>query len=95
MNREPREPSCRERVCIPPTWWSGAEQRGALEALAVHGRRRKKTAEEVELERLRRQDRQLQTELAPTKAALDIVGKAHALLEQLSESADTEPRSKQ
>jgi transposase len=32
-------------------------------------------------------------ELARTKAALEIVGKAHALLEQLSESADSEPRS--
>jgi transposase len=33
-------------------------------------------------------------ELAKTRAALEIVGKAHALLEMLSESADTDPRSK-
>ena len=35
-----------------------------------------------------------ETELARTRAALDLVGKAHALLETLSESADTEPRSR-
>ena len=35
-----------------------------------------------------------EAELARTKAALDLVGKAHALLETLSESADIERRSK-
>jgi transposase len=35
----------------------------------------------------------LEAELARTKAALEIVGKAHALLGQLSESADSESRS--
>jgi transposase-like protein len=34
-----------------------------------------------------------EAELARTRAALDLVGKAHALLETLSESADTPPRS--
>jgi transposase len=34
-----------------------------------------------------------EAELARSKAALEIVGKAHALLEMLSESADTDPRS--
>ena len=72
--------------------WRRARDAGALEALAVGGRRGKKTAEQVELERLRRQNEQLRAELSRTKAALDIVGKAHALLEQLSESADTERR---
>ena len=32
-------------------------------------------------------------ELAKTRAALDLMGKAHALLETLSESADKPPRS--
>ena len=33
--------------------------------------------------------------MATTETALDIMGKAHALLEQISESADTEqPRKK-
>jgi transposase len=34
-----------------------------------------------------------EAELARSKAALEIVGKVHALLETLSESADTPPRS--
>jgi transposase len=44
-------------------------------------------------ERLARENERLAAELARTKAALEIVGKAHALLEMLSESADTDPPS--
>jgi transposase-like protein len=51
-------------------------------------RRVKKTAEQLELEQLRRQNQKLQTDLARTRIALDIMGKAHALLEEISESAD-------
>ena len=51
-------------------------------------------AEEVELDKLRRQNERLSRELAKTQTALEITGKVHALLEQLSESADTENRSK-
>jgi len=43
----------------------------------------------VENERLRRENEKLTAELARTKAALEVVGKAHALLELLSESADS------
>jgi transposase-like protein len=50
----------------------------------------KKTAEQIELERLRRQNAKLQSELNKTRIALDIMGKAHALLEEISESADIE-----
>ena len=46
------------------------------------------------MERLRRQNERLQAELGRTKAALEIVGKAHALLESLSESADSAPKQK-
>jgi transposase len=49
---------------------------------------------QVELERLRRRNGQLETELVRTRLALEITGKAHALLEMLSESAATEPKSK-
>jgi hypothetical protein len=48
----------------------------------------------VELNRSRRQVARLEAELQRTKMALEIMGKAHALLELISESADTEPRSK-
>jgi transposase len=48
----------------------------------------------AENERLRRENEKLAAELARTKAALEIVGKAHALLEMLSESADSEKKPK-
>jgi transposase-like protein len=56
--------------------------------VAPHRRRRAPTAEQVEVERLRRQNEKLARDLARTQAALDIMGKAHALLELLSESAE-------
>jgi transposase len=49
-------------------------------------------AAEAENERLRRENEKLAAELARTKAALEVVGKAHALLELLSESADSEKK---
>lgn len=45
----------------------------------------KKSAETVELERLRARNAKLEADLLKTRTALDIMGKAHALLEQLSE----------
>ena len=51
-------------------------------------RRRGPTGEQAELQRLRRQNEKLARDLARTQAALDIMGKAHALLELLSESAE-------
>ena len=52
------------------------------------GRAKKKSSEQLELERPRRQNEKLQADLKKTRMALDIMGKAHALLEELSESAD-------
>ncbi|GAA1278767.1 hypothetical protein GCM10009609_47680 [Pseudonocardia aurantiaca] len=40
------------------------------------------------MERLRARNAKLESDLTKTRTALDIMGKAHALLEQLSESAD-------
>ena len=51
-------------------------------------RRRRPTGEQAEVERLRRQNEKLARDLARTQAALEIMGKAHALLELLSESAE-------
>jgi transposase len=68
--------------------WRKARDRGTLHAPA----RRRKSAEQVELERLRKRTERLEAELAKTKLALDITGKAHALLELLSESADDETK---
>jgi transposase-like protein len=74
--------------------WRRARDAGALAGLGGQPRSSKRTPEQVELARLRAEKSQLEAELARTKAALDVVGKAHALLELLSESADTESRSK-
>lgn len=79
--------------------WTRARDAGALGAATANrpdatGQRSKRTAEQVELEKLRRQNEKLQADLKKTRMALDIMGKAHALLEELSESADndTPPR---
>jgi len=74
--------------------WRKARHVGALEGLATKGRRTKRSPEQVELDKLRRKTEGLEAELARTRLALEITGKAHALLEMLSESADSEPRSK-
>jgi transposase len=59
----------------------------------LSAQRAKKTAEQAEIVRLRKQCSRLERELARKDAALTIMGKAHALLELLSESADTDPTS--
>ncbi|WP_435872002.1 transposase [Micromonospora echinospora] len=63
---------------------------GTDSGTAVAGSRVKKSAEQIELEKLRRQNEKLQADLKKTRMALDIMGKAHALLEELSESADSD-----
>ena len=73
--------------------WRRQAEAGAREGLARKSRKGRSAAE-VELQRLRRQNERLARELERTQTALEITGKVHALLEQLSESADTEPRSK-
>ena len=75
-----------------------AEWRKARDAAAGQGlapkARAKRSPERVEVEKLRRKNERLEAELARTKLALEIAGKAHALLEALSESADSDPKSK-
>ena len=71
--------------------WARARDAGALEGVADSRRsekRPRRSAEAAELERLRARNAKLEAELGKTRTALDIMGKAHALLEQLSESAD-------
>ena len=74
--------------------WRKQRDLGALDGLAPKGRPAKRTADQVELDKLRRRNAALERELERTKTALEITGKVHALLESISESADTEPRSK-
>jgi transposase len=73
--------------------WRKARDAGGRDALAPKAKARR-SPEQVELEKLRRRNERLEAELKKTKLALEITGKAHALLELLSESADSDPRSK-
>lgn len=72
------------------TEWRKAAQAGATSAL----RPKTKDRRDREIEQLRARAEKAEAELARTKAALDIVGKAHALLETLSESTGT-PKPRQ
>lgn len=73
--------------------WRKVRDAGAVEGLAPKAKARR-SPEQVEVDKLRRRNERLEAELARTKLALEITGKAHALLELLSESADSDPRSK-
>ena len=71
--------------------WRKARDAGAAAGLTDRrqsAERTRKNTETAELTRLRRQNSRLENELAKTRTALDIMGKAHALLELLAESAD-------
>ncbi len=63
--------------------WRKQRDRGTL---AGPPPRQRKTAEQVELEKLRKRNERLETELKKTKLALDITGKAHALLPEFHSS---------
>jgi transposase-like protein len=54
----------------------------------------KLSAEQAEIARLTRENARLSKRLNTTEAALDIMGKAHALLESLSERADSDEKRK-
>ncbi len=72
--------------------WRKACDAAALDALGPRARPAKRTAEQIELEKLRRKTERLEAELARTKLALEITGKAHALLELISESAASDDK---
>ena len=73
--------------------WRRQAEAGSREGLARKAKKRR-SSEEIELEKLRAKNERLEAELEKTRSALEITGKVHALLEQLSESADTDKRSK-
>ena len=73
--------------------WRKSRDTGAVNALADKpAGRPSRSTEAVEIERLRKENEKLTAELTRTKAALEVVGKAHALLELLSESADSDAK---
>lgn len=73
--------------------WTRARDAGALSGgdsaeSTTSAKRVKKTADQLEVEKLRRQNVKLTSDLKKARMALDIMGKAHALLAELSESAE-------
>jgi transposase len=74
------------------TEWRQARDAGALGALETRTRGSKRHPAEVELEKLKRRHERTEAELARTKMALDIMGKASALLESLAESAESDKK---
>jgi transposase-like protein len=76
--------------------WRRAREAGTLNptgSTAAKSKRQAKT-DAAALAKAHRRAERLEAELARTKAALEIMGKAHALLGMLAESADSEPKPK-
>ena len=86
---------CAARACTPAISWSGARRATPARwpgwRLPRGRKRRDPQAEKIA--RLEAEKRQLEQELAKARFVVDVQAKLHALLETLSESADTEPRS--
>ena len=76
------------------TEWRKLRDAGVLAGKSAGARVGRPSAEQSEIARLRRQLDLAQRRLSRTEAALDIMGKAHALLEDISESAPDQPTPK-
>jgi transposase-like protein len=74
--------------------WRKQRDAGVLAGKQPGDRVGKLTAEQAEIARLTRENARLNKRLSTTEAALDIMGKAHALLESLSERADFDDKRK-
>ncbi len=70
--------------------WRRLRDAGVLAGKEPGARLGRPSAEQTEIARLRRELAEKERRLATTETALEIMGKAHALLEQISESAETE-----
>ena len=76
------------------TEWRKLRDAGVLAGKKPGGRVGKPSTEQAEIARLRRELDRAERRLATTETALVIMGKAHALLEQISESATDQPPRK-
>src|SRR5438270_4750544 len=72
--------------------WRRARDAAAVEGLTPRVRQPKTTPEAAALAKANRRIERLEADLAKHKLALDIAGKAHALLEMRGESATPEQR---
>jgi transposase len=73
--------------------WRRARDAGAQAALAAPRGRRRHDPQQERIDRLEAEKQRLERELAKARFVVDVQAKLHALLETLSESADTDPRS--
>ena len=74
--------------------WRKQRDAGVLSGRKPGEKVGKLSAEQAEIARLTRENARLSKRLDTTEAALDIMGKAHALLESLSERADSDEKHK-
>jgi transposase len=75
------------------TEWRKARDAGALAGLAAARGRQRRDPQADQIARLQAEKQRLEQELAKTRFVVDVQAKLHALLETLSGSADTDPRS--
>lgn len=73
--------------------WRRARDAGALAGLKATRGRKRRDPQAEKIAALETEKKRLEQELAKARFVVDVQGKLHALLEKLSESADTEPRS--
>jgi transposase-like protein len=73
--------------------WRRARDAGALAALAAPRGRKPRDKRDEQIAALQAEKQRLEQELAKARFVVDVQAKLHALLETLSESGDTEPRS--
>lgn len=72
--------------------WRKQRDAGVLDGKQAGTKVGKLTAEQAEIARLKRELARANKRLTTTEAALDIMGKSHALLESLSERADSDDK---
>jgi transposase len=73
--------------------WRRARDAGALAALAASRGRKPRDKRDERIATLEAEKQRLEQELAKARFVVDVQAKLHALLETLSESTDTGPRS--
>lgn len=73
--------------------WRRARDAGALAGLKAPRGRKPRDNRDEQITRLEAEKKRLEQELARARFVVDVQAKLHALLETLSESADTEPGS--
>jgi transposase len=76
------------------TDWRRQHRQGSLVATPGRSEGGRGGPSRSEVARLRAENEALKRKLAKAEAIIEVQGKVHALLEELSESADTEPKSK-